>query len=135
MQKWLLIPLIVFLLTPELSADYFKWEILIFDKGYGTESLIIPVNSEGLIKSMENLAECRMESFWTSITADLLLEGKTIVCVSKKNNFRVNVVCSDNHRNRKYNKVKELYPTTKEGILLKPELGSNSPYLELRCYF
>ena len=79
--------------------------------------------------------ECRMESFWMRIEADLLLEGKTLVCVNGDEKRVVSVVCRDNHRNRKYNMLKELYPIAKNGFRLNPKMGKDSPYLELRCYF
>ena len=119
----------------ESFADYFKWEILVYDKGHGTERLIIPVTSEGKIKFANKKNECRMESFWMRIEADLLSEGKTLVCVNAGEKRVVSVVCSDNHRNRKYNNVKELYPIVKNGFKLNPKIGVDSPYLELRCYF
>ena len=76
-----------------------------------------------------------MESFWTRMEADLLLEGKTLVCVNGDKENSVSVVCRDNHLNRKYNRVKELYPVAKDGFRINPELGAGSPYFELRCYF
>ena len=135
MLKWLFILLISLILSTELFADYFKWEILVSENGYGTESHTIPVDSEGKIKSAANLAECRMASFWTRIESELLLEGKTLVCVFEDKRQSVSVVCRDNHLNRKYNRVKELYPVAKDGFRINPELGAGSPYFELRCYF
>ena len=135
MLKWLLILLISLILSTELFADYFKWEILVSENGYGTESHTIPVDSEGKIKYVANLAECRMESFWTRIESELLLEGKTLVCVFEDKRQSVSVVCRDNHLNRKYNRVKELYPVAKDGFRINPKLGAGSPYFELRCYF
>ncbi len=119
----------------ESFADYFKWEILYADKGYGTETLTVPVTSTGKIKFADKKNECRMESFWMRIEADLLLEGKTLVCVNGDEKRVVSVVCRDNHRNRKYNMHKELYPIAKKGFRLNPKLGEDSPYLELRFYF
>lgn len=135
MLKWLFILIISLILSTELFADYFKWEILVSENGYGTESHTIPVDSEGKIKSAANLAECRMVSFWTRIESELLLEGKTLVCVFEDKRQSVSVVCRDNHLNRKYNRVKELYPVAKDGFRINPELGAGSPYFELRCYF
>ncbi len=135
MLKWLFILIISLILSTELFADYFKWEILVSENGYGTESHTIPVDSEGKIKSVANLAECRMESFWTRIESELLLEGKTLVCVFEDKRQSVSVVCRDNHFNRKYNWLKELYPVAKDGFRINPELGTGSPYFELRCYF
>jgi len=89
----------------------------------------------GKIKSAANLAECRMASFWTRIESELLLEGKTLVCVFEDKRLSVSVVCRDNHLYRKYNRVKELYPVAKDGFRINTELGAGSPYFELRCYF
>ena len=133
--KWLFILLISLNISTELFADYFKWEILVYENGYGTGSHTIPVDSEGKIKSAANMVECRMVSFWTRIESELLLEGKTLVCVFEDKRQSVSVVCRDNHLNRKYNKGKELYPAAKDGFRINPKLGSGSPYLELRCYF
>ena len=119
----------------ESFADYFKWEILYANKGYGTDTLTVPVISPGEIKFSGKKNQCRMESFWMRIEADLLLEGKTLVCVNSDEKRVVSVVCRDNHRNRKYNMLKELYPIVKNGFKLNPKLGEDSPYLELRCYF
>ena len=76
-----------------------------------------------------------MESFWTLMEADLLIEGKTLVCVNGDKENSVSVVCRDNSLNRKYNLLKELYPVAKAGFRLLPKMGSGSVYLELRCYF
>ena len=135
MLKWLFILLISLILSTELFADYFKWEILVYENGYGTESHTIPVDSEGKINSAANFVECRMVSFWTRIESELLLEGKTLVCVFEDKRQSVSIVCRDNHINRKYNRVKELYPVAKDGFRINPELGAGSPYFELRCYF
>ena len=133
--KRLFILLISLILSTELYADYFKWEILVFENGSGTESHTIPVDSEGKIKYVANLAECRMVSFWTRIESESLLEGKTLVCIFEDKMQSVSVVCRDNHLNRKYNRAKELYPVAKDGIRINPKLGAGSPYFELRCYF
>ena len=135
MSKWSLLLLLFFAVATETFADYFKWEILFADKGYGTETLTVPVTSIGKIKFADKKNECRMESFWMRIEADLLLEGKTLVCVNGDEKRVVSVVCRDNHRNRKYNILKELYPIAKNGFRLNPKMGADSPYLELRCYF
>ena len=135
MSKWSLLLMLFFGLATESTADYFKWEILFADKGYGTETLTVPVTSKGKIKFADKKNECRIENFWRRIEADLLLEGKTLVCVNGDEKRVVSVVCSDNHRNRKYNMLKELYPIAKNGFRLNPKMGADSPYLELRCYF
>ena len=121
--------------SPLLYADFFKWELLLSEKGYGTESLNIPIVVEGKIDLIEEVSMCSMRDFWTKIESELLLEGKTLECLHDKNKRVLSLVCRDNNKNRKYNKNKELYPFEKDGLRLKPELGSDSPYLELRCYF
>ena len=121
--------------SPLLYADFFKWELLLSEKGYGTESLNIPIVVEGKIDLIEEVSMCSMRDFWTKIESELLLEGKTLECIHDNKKKIVSLICRDNNKNRKYNKNKELYPFAKEGLRLKPELGSDSPYLELRCYF
>jgi len=119
----------------EATADYFKWEILFAERGFGTELETIPLTAEGKVEFTNKKIECRMESFWTRMEADLLLEGKTLVCVNGDKENSVSVVCRDNNLNRKYNLLKELYPVAKAGFRLLPKKGSGSAYLELRCYF
>ena len=121
--------------SPLLYADFFKWELLLSEKGYGTESLNIPIVVEGKIDLIEEVSMCSMRDFWTKIESELLLEGKTLECIHDNKKRIVSLICRDNNNNRKYNKNKELYPFAKNGLRLKPELGSDSPYLELRCYF
>ena len=121
--------------SPLLYADFFKWELLVSEKGYGTESLNIPIIAEGKIYLIEEVFMCSMRDFWTKIESELLLEGKTLECIHDNKKRIVSLICRDNNKNRKYNKNKELYPFAKDGLRLKPELGSDSPYLELRCYF
>ena len=124
-----------YILPPLLYADYFKWELMVSEKGYGTESLNIPIVAEGKIDLIEEVFMCSMRDFWTKIESELLLEGKTLECIHDNKKRIVSLICRDNNKNRKYNKNKELYPFAKNGLRLKPELGSDSPYLELRCYF
>ena len=120
---------------PLLYADFFKWELLVSEKGFGTESLNIPIVAEGKIDLIGEVFMCSMRDFWTKIESELLLEGKTLECIHDNKKRIVSLICRDNNKNRKYNKNKELYPFAKDGLRLKPELGSDSPYLELRCYF
>ena len=121
--------------SPLLYADFFKWVLLLSEKGYGTESLNIPIVVEGKIDLIEEVSMCSMRDFWTKIESELLLEGKTLECIHDNKKKIISLICRDNNKNRKYNKNKELYPFAKDGLRLKPELGSDSPYLELRCYF
>ena len=140
-MKFKFLPNSIFLLSlsyyfsPLLYADFFKWELIVSEKGYGTESLNIPIVSEGKIDLIEEVFMCSMRDFWTKIESELLLEGKTLECIHDNKKRIVSLICRDNNKNRKYNKNKELYPFAKDGFRLKPELGADSPYLELRCYF
>ena len=124
-----------YILPPLLYADFFKWELLVSEKGYGTESHNIPIAVEGKIDFFDETLKCSMRNFWTKIESELLLEGKTLECLHDNKKRVVSLICRDNNKNRKYNKNKELYPFAKDGLRLKPELGADSPYLELRCYF
>jgi hypothetical protein len=119
----------------EATADYFKWEILFAKKGFGTDFETIPLTAEGKVEFTDKIIECRMQNFWTRMEADLLLEGKTLVCVNGDKENSVIVVCRDNHLNRKYNLLKELYPLAKAGSQLFPKIRNGSAYLELWCYF
>ena len=121
--------------SPLLYADFFKWELLFSEKGYGTESLNFPIVAEGKIDFLDETFMCSMRNFWTKIESELLLEGKTLECLHDNKKRVVSLICRDNNKNRKYNKNKELYPFAKDGLRLIPELGGDSPYLELRCYF
>ena len=126
---------ILYYFSPLLYADFFKWELLVSEKGYGTESLNIRIVAEGKIDSLDETFMCSMSNFWTKIESELLLEGKTLECFHGNKKRVVSLICRDSNKNRKYNKNKELYPFVKDGLRLKPELGADSPYLELRCYF
>ena len=118
-----------------MYADFFKWELQVSEKGYGTEGLNIPIVAEGKIDFSDKTIMCSMKDFWTKIESELLLEGKTLECLHDNKKIVVSLICSDNNKNRKYNRNKELYPFAKDGLTLKTELGADSPYLELRCYF
>ena len=124
-----------YILPPILYADFFKWELLVSENGYGTESLNIPIVDEGKINILDEKFMCSMRNFWTKIESELLFEGKTLECLHDNKKRVVSLICKDNNKNRKYNKNKELYPFEKDGLLLKPGLGADSPYLELRCFF
>ncbi len=121
--------------SPFLYADFFKWELLVSEKGFGTESLNIPIVAEGEIDFSDEIFKCSMRNFWTKIESEFLLEGKTLECLHDNKKRVISLICRDNNKNRKYSKNKELYPFEKDGLRLKPELGADSPYLELRCYF
>ena len=135
MRTLLLILILSLSVYQEVAADFFKWEILFAEKGFGTEFKIIPVIAEGKIEFVDKNFECQMKSFWTSIETELLIEGKTLACLNGDKESTVSVVCSDNNLNREYNKVKELFPVTKAGLWIDTNLESDSPYIELRCYY
>ena len=124
-----------YFVSPLIYADFFKWELLVSEKGYGTESLTVPIVAEGKIDFLDEILLCSLRDFWTKIESELLLEGKTLECLHENRKRVLSLICRDNNKNRKYNKNKELYPFAKDGLFLKPELGADSPYLELRCYF
>ena len=124
-----------YIFPPLLYADFFKWELLLSEKGYGTESLNIPIVAEGEIDFFDETFKCIMRNFWTKIESELLLEGKTLECLHDSKKSVVSLICRNNNKNRKYNNNKELYPFAKDGLRLNPKLGADSPYLELRCYF
>ena len=124
-----------YFVSPLIYADFFKWELLVSEKGYGTESLTVPIVAEGKIDFLDETFLCSLRDFWTKIESELLLEGKTLECLHDNRKRFLSLICRDNNKNRKYNKNKELYPFAKDGLFLKPELGADSPYLELRCYF
>ena len=54
-----------YILPPLLYADFFKWELLVSEKGYGTESLKIPIVAEGKIDFIDENFICSMRNFWT----------------------------------------------------------------------
>ena len=127
--------LLIFFFSTNLYADFFKWEIVVSEKGFGNESFNIPIVSEGKIDLSDDSIICSLKNFWTKIESELLIEGKTLECLLDNKKRVVNLICRDNNKIRKYNKNKELYPFAKDGLSLKPELGADAPYLELRCYF
>ena len=119
----------------EINADFFRWEILFALEGFGTEIKKIPVINDGRLELLGKGIQCKTDSFWTHLESDLLLEGKTLICKNDLNERKISLVCRDNNRNRKYNNFKEIFPVSRYGFLLNPNLGSNSTYIELRCYF
>ena len=135
MRTLLLILILSLSACQEVVADFFKWEILFAEKGFGTEFKIIPVIAEGKIEFADKKIACRMKNFWTIFESELLIEGKTLACLNEDKESTINVVCRDNHLNRIYNKVKELYPVTKASFWIDLKLVGYSPYLELRCYY
>ena len=135
LRNFLLLLSVSYILSPLLYADFFKWELLVSEKGYGTESLNIPIVAEGKINFSEEIFKCKMRNFWTKIESELLLEGKTLECLHGNKKKVVSLICRDNNKNRKYNKNKELYPFAKDGLRLKPELGSDSHTLNCVVIF
>ena len=57
--------LIYYSLSTILLADFFKWEILVSEKGYGTGSFNIPIVSEGKIDLLNEEIICSLQKFWT----------------------------------------------------------------------
>ena len=127
--------LLLYSFSTSLYADFFKWEIVVSEKGFGKESFNIPIVSEGKIDLSDESIICSLKNFWTKIESELLIEGKTLECLQDNKKMVVSLICRDNNEIRKYNKNKELYPLAKDGLILKSELGADAPYLELRCYF
>ena len=78
---------------------------------------------------------CEIGDFWTTITSELLLEGKTLSCKQGKTERFVTVTCDLNNRGRQHNFFKEQFPSTNDGFHLEPEDRINSAYLRLRCYY
>ena len=62
-----------YVFPPLLYADFFKWELLVSEKGYGTESLNVPIVVEGKIEFLDETFRCSMRNFWTKIESDLLV--------------------------------------------------------------
>ena len=81
--------------SPFLYADFFKWELLVSEKGYGTESINIPIVAEGKIDLIEEVFMCSMRHFWTKIESELLLEGKTLECLNENKKIVVSLICRD----------------------------------------
>ena len=81
LRKSILLLSLSYYFLPLLYADFFKWELLVSEKGYGTESLNIPIVAEGKIDLIEEVFMCIMRDFWTKIESELLLEGKTLECI------------------------------------------------------
>ena len=102
------------------------------EKGYGTESLNIPIVAEGKIDLIEEVFMCSMRDFWTKIESELLLEGKTLECLHDNKKRVVSLICRDNNRNRKYNKHRELYPLAKNGLRIS--LGPNTKKNEIESF-
>ena len=114
LRKSVLFLMLSYSFSPLLYADFFKWELLVSEKGYGTESLNIPIVAEGKIDFLDETFMCSMRNFWTKIESELLLEGKTLECLHDNKKRVVSLICKDNKKNRKYNKNKELYPFAKD---------------------
>ena len=101
LRNSVLLLLFSYILPPLLYADFFKWELLVSEKGYGTKSLNIPILTEGKISFLDEKFMCRMRNFWTKIESELLLEGKTLECLHDKKKRVVSLICRDNNKNRK----------------------------------
>ena len=53
---------LIFFVPLEIFADYFKWEILVAEKGYGTEFETIPLSQEGKIELLTKGISCKIEN-------------------------------------------------------------------------
>ena len=93
--------LLTYIITPVVHADFFKWEVLVSEQGYGTESKNFPIVSEGKIDKLDENFKCSLKNFWTKIESELLLEGKTLECVYDGKKRIVSLICRDNHKKQK----------------------------------
>ena len=62
--------------SPLMYADFFKWELLVSEKGYGTESLNFPIVAEGKIDFLDETFMCSMRNFWTKLNQNCCLKEK-----------------------------------------------------------
>jgi hypothetical protein len=117
-----------------LKADFFKWDVVVYAEGYGLAHEIFAIQDEGVVWEQGDW-RCEVGDFWTTITSELLLEGKTLRCRQEEVQHLVTVTCDLNNRGRQHNFFKEQLPQTNTGFYLEPEDKIGSTYLRLRCYF
>ena len=53
LRKLVVTLLLTYIITPVVHADFFKWEVLVSEQGYGTESKNFPIVSEGKIDKLD----------------------------------------------------------------------------------
>ena len=80
--------------SPLLFADFFKWELLLSEKGYGTESHNIPVVAEGkidLLKEIELIVNQTINEYAIRENFDLILY-QNIAFVSEEINITQKII-------------------------------------------
>ena len=117
-----------------LKADFFKWDVVVYAEGYGLSHQVFVVREAGTIWKQGDWI-CEISDFWTTITSEFLLEGKTLKCKQGKTEHLVTVTCDLKNRGRQHNSFKEQFSLTNAGFHLEPEDKINSAYLRLRCYY
>ena len=117
-----------------LKADFFKWDVVIYAEGYGLSHEVFTVQEAGTFWKHGNWI-CEISDFWTTITSELLLEGKTLRCLQGEKEHLVTVTCDLNNRGRQHNSFKEPFTPINAGFHLESEDKINSAYFRLRCYY
>jgi hypothetical protein len=121
--------------VPEVRAEFFKWEVLVFREGPGTAFETVPVDQEGTLVEVTGWA-CDAEKFWTRPGSELIAEGKTLTCRREEQVMSAPLVCTANNRNRRFNSVKEDYATPQQyRLYLKTGTNPLPVLLLFRCYF
>ncbi len=126
--------LLLLSMTSVLKADFFKWDVVVYAEGYGLSHEVFAVREASTIWEQGDWI-CEISDFWTTITSELLLEGKTLRCQQGETERFVTVTCDLNNRGRQHNSFKEQFSPTNAGFHLEPEDRINSAYLRLRCYY
>lgn len=141
-QKWfwvqcysLLVILLLSSLT-SLKAEFFKWELQVFEEGPGTSMKTIPVFDQEILFKWGQGGTCRISEAWTRMEPELTLEGKTLLCEKADKIKTLSLICRNNRNGRRYNRWKEIYPEPlTSNLLLEESLAHESAYLRFRCYF
>ena len=119
-----------------LKADYFKWELQVFEEGPGTTMKTIPVLDQEILFKWSQGGTCRVIKAWTKIEPELTIEGKTLSCKKDNKIKTLSIICRDNRNGRRYNRWKEIYPEPlTSNLILEESLAHESAYLRFRCYF
>lgn len=116
------------------QADFFKWDVRIYPEGYGLTFETVVVEQPGLIYRSESW-NCEVADPWTQMTAELLLESKTLRCSQGEIQREVTVTCDLNNHQRRHNYIKEQLLPAMTGFHLEPNNKVDSVYLQLRCYY
>lgn len=117
-----------------LKAGFFKWDVVVYAEGYGLSHEVFAIREAGTIWEQGDWI-CEISDFWTTITSELLLEGKTLKCQQGETERFVTITCDLNNRGRQHNSFKEQFSPTNAGFYLEPEDRINSVYIRLRCYY